>query len=72
MLGSILCLIAFIEWCIPMNNHPCHIISIFLLIMYIFSILLTCHYTHIVLLLIITTALLQIYYIIGHDLMTIL
>ena len=32
--------------------------------------LLTCHYTHIVLLLIITIALLQIYYKIGHYLMT--
>ena len=45
-----------------MNNHPSHLISISNLIIYIFSMLLTCHYTHIVLLLIITIALLQIYY----------
>ena len=53
-----------------MNNHPSHLISISILIIYIFSMLLTCHYTHIVLLLIVTIALLQIYYKSGRYLMT--
>ena len=51
ILHSILCLIRVIESCIPMNNHLSHLISISILIMYIFCMLLTCHYTHIVLML---------------------
>ena len=53
-----------------MNNHPSHLISISNLIIYICSMLLTCYYTHIVLLLTIGIALLQIHYKSGRYLMT--